>query len=155
MFNIALNELSNKKKQLVTFFSIFLIIYIVIDNLTMTYSNMITTYGTYLVVINLLLNIVMAIITSVTQTLSLINLKLKGNDTKSSNVTFIGFIFSIMTYGCTSCVISFLSIFGITYSISALALNGLPYKLLTLLILIGGLIFTRFEINRPCKVKTV
>lgn len=154
MFQIALEKLTTKKKQLAIFFVIFFIIYTIIDSLNMSYTTMIQTYSLSLVIINILLNIVMAIITSVTQTLSLINLDLKGNETRSSGVSFIGFIFSIMTYGCTACVISFLSIFGITYSIATLAFGGLPYKLLTLLILLAGLLFTRFEINRPCKTKS-
>lgn len=154
MFELALQQLKTKQKHILFFFGFFMIINSVVDYLNVPYSQMINQYGLYLVVINILLNIVMSSITAVMLTLSIINVNLKGNETKSSNFGFLSVLFSIMTYGCTSCVISFLAIFGISYSVALLPLAGLPYKLLTLGILITGLLFTRYEINKPCKIKT-
>ena len=150
MFEIALEQLKTKHKQLIFFFAFFFIINSVVDYLNIPYSNMIAEYGLYLVIINISLNIIMSTLTAIMLTLSIINVSLKGSETKSSNLGFISVLFSIMTYGCTSCVISFLAVFGISYSVVLLPLAGLPYKLLTLLIIIGGLYFTKYEINKSC-----
>ncbi len=48
-------------------------------------------------------------------------------------------IFGIFTYGCTPpCVISFLAVFGISFSVIALPFAGLPYKLISLALLFLG-----------------
>lgn len=153
MFELAIKELENKKKSLIFFFLFFMFINTLIDYLNLPYNQMYEKYGILLVSINIILNIIMSLLTSLMLTLSVINIKLKGSETKSSNLGFLSVLFSIMTYGCTSCVISFFAIFGISYSVALLPLAGLPYKFLSLTIIILGLLFTRYEINKPCKVK--
>lgn len=153
MFNEALKQIPNHKKQFVLFLISFLAINFTMDYLNLPYTQMFQKYGLSLVVINIILNIIMSFITATTLTVSVINIKIQGKDTKSSSLSFFSVLFAVMTYGCTSCVISFLAIFGISYSVALLPLAGLPYKLLTLVILLAALAFSRYEMNKPCKIK--
>lgn len=153
MFEYAIDQLKYYKKHFLGFLLSFLFINFVVDYLNLPYTQMYQTYGLLLVTINIGLNIVMSLIAALTLTLSVINIKIKGKDTKASSVSFISVLFSVMTYGCTSCVISFLAIFNITYSVAVLPFAGLPYKFITVIILLLGLIYTKYEINQPCKVK--
>ena len=123
------------------------------DYLNLPYPKMYQQYGMGLVIVNITLNVIMSLITALTLTVSVINIKIQGKDTKSSSLSFFSVLFAVMTYGCTSCVISFLAIFGISYSVALLPFAGLPYKFLTLFILIVALAFTRYEMNKPCKIK--
>lgn len=152
MFNLALSQLKDYKKQYFLFFISFIGINFTVDYLNMPYSIMIVEYGILLVVLNITLNIIMSLLTALTLTLSVINLKINQKDTKSSNLSFLSVIFSIMTYGCTSCVINFLAVFGISYSVALLPYAGLPYKLVALVIIIGSLFFSRYEMNKPCTI---
>lgn len=153
MFNLGLKKLKDKKKSLFVFFLFFLTINTVVDYLNMSYSEMAKTYSYVLVIANISLNIIMSILVSIMLTLSIINVELKGSETKSQNLGFLSVLFGIMTYGCTSCVIGFFATIGISYSVVALPFAGFPYKLLSLLIIILGLLFTKYEMNKPCKVK--
>ncbi len=153
MFNLGLQRLSSKRNSLILFFLAFLAINTVIDYLNMTYAEMAAMYGVVLVIANITLNTVMSAMISLMLTLSLINVELKGSETKSQNFGFISVLFGIMTYGCTSCVIGFFAAIGISYSVVALPLAGLPYKFLSLILVLAGLMFTRYEMNKPCTIK--
>lgn len=153
MFQLGLKELKNKKIHLIGIFFFVLTMYTIIDSLNMSYNQMAQDFGYGLVFANVFLNFIMSVLTSVMLTLSIINMELKGKETKSSNFGFLSFLFGIMTYGCTSCVITFLANIGITYSVIALPLAGLPYKFMSLAIIILGLFFTRYEMNKPCSIK--
>lgn len=153
MFDLALSQLKDYKKQYLLFFISFIAINFTVDYLNMPYNQMIIEYNLFLVIINITLNILMSLITALTLTLSVINLKINQKDTRSSNLSFFSVIFSIMTYGCTACVINFLAVFGISYSIALLPYAGLPYKLIALFIIIISLFFTKYEMNKPCVVK--
>lgn len=153
MFNLGLQRLSSKRSSLILFFVAFLGINTVIDYLNMTYVEMAAMYGVLLVIANIAINTIMSALISLMLTLSLINVELKGSETKSQNLGFISVLFGIMTYGCTSCVIGFFAAIGISYSVVALPLAGLPYKFLSLILVIAGLMFTRYEMNKPCTIK--
>ena len=153
MFELGLERLQTKKIQLTLFFIVFIGINTVIDYLNLPYPEMAANYGTILVGANILLNIIMSLLTAVMLTLSIISFELKGSETKSQNLGFISVLFGIMTYGCTSCVIGFFAAVGISYSVIALPLAGLPYKFISLALIIAGLLFTRYEMNKPCAIK--
>jgi hypothetical protein len=79
-----------------------------------------------------------------------------GRESQGSNMTFISVIFGILTYGCTTCVISFFSAIGIAFSVAVLPLAGLPYKLISLGLLILGLLWVLWSIQRTtCKVPSL
>jgi hypothetical protein len=150
-------ELQKSKKytiQGLLFLTFFLIIYFVVDSLNMSYQEMTLTYGTYLVVINIVLNIVMSILSALLMNLSTAMAELKGKEGKATNFGFFSVLFGILTYGCTSCVIAFFAAVGITFSVIVLPLAGLPYKLISLLLIAIGLFWISKELkNGSCKIK--
>ncbi|MBU1143889.1 MAG: hypothetical protein KKH92_09660 [Firmicutes bacterium] len=151
-------QLQKTKKYIIQgalFFSFFIIIYSLLDSLNMSYSNMILEYGVYLVVINIILNIIMSFLSALLMNMSTAMVELKGKEGKGSTFGFFSVLFGVFTYGCTSCVIAFLASIGIAFSVIALPLAGLPYKLLSLVLIMIGLIWITKEIQHgKCKVKT-
>ena len=83
---VLLFSLKEKKYliQMIIYLSIILLIYFLLDYLNISYREMKNTYGLYLVIINISLNIIMAFLTSLLMLSS--EIMLKG--TKSSMVTF-------------------------------------------------------------------
>lgn len=156
MFIEALKLIKTKKLiiQGVLFFITFLVIYFVVDRLNMTYPVMIETYGLYLVITNVILNIVMSFLSALLMSFSTAMVELKGKEGKASNFGFLSVLFGILTYGCTSCVIAFFASIGIAFSVIALPLAGLPYKFISLALILIGLFWIRKEIDKPCKIKS-
>ncbi|NLA78731.1 MAG: hypothetical protein GX845_04190, partial [Erysipelothrix sp.] len=124
MFEQALTLLKTKKYMMwaIFFFLFFIFIYFLLDSFNMPYRQMQSEYGLYLVGINVGLNIVMALLTSFMLSLSTINVALKGSETKGSNFGFLSVLFGVLTYGCTTCVITFFASIGIAFSVIALPL---------------------------------
>jgi hypothetical protein len=155
MFEEALKLVKTKKYILwmIAFFAFFIAIYTLLDDFNMSYAQMQSDYGTYLVILNISLNILMAGLTAILLSLSTANVTLKGKDTKGSNLGFLSILFGVLTYGCTSCVIAFFASIGIAFSVIALPLAGLPYKLISLVLILIGLWWTKREINTGvCKI---
>ena len=134
-----------KTDQLKTlgFFSVFIIMYTLLDSFNISYKEMSQTYGFYLVVLNIATNIVMALISAHMLVLSTNQFK----ELKSANMSFLSIVFGIFTYGCTTCVITFLASIGISFSVMVLPLAGFPYKMISLAIIIIGYFWTKREIN--------
>ncbi len=155
MFIDALKMIKQRKYiiQFAIFASLFMIIYIVIDYLNLPYREMTISYGLYLVIINIILNVVMASLSGLLMHLSTAMVAIRGKDGKGTTFGFISVIFGILTYGCTSCVIAFFASIGIAFSVIALPLAGLPYKLISLLLISIGLMWIRHELNHgSCNV---
>jgi len=135
-------------------FLLFILIYTLIDRNNISYSDMEQTYGTYLVYTNISLNIIMAILSSYMLMLSTANAQLKGKESIGSNLSFVSVFFGILTYGCTPCVIAFFGTLGIAFSVTVLPLAGLPYKFISLFLIVLGIIWTYYEIKHgKCKVQ--
>lgn len=143
---IHLKELN--KKTWIGFFIAFSILYFVIDDLNLSYSEMADQYGLWLVIVNILLNLIMAGLASFMITLSDYALREKGIKTKGENMGFLSVVFGVLTYGCTPCVIGFLAVFGISFSVLALPFAGLPYKLISLALIILGIWILNRELKR-------
>jgi hypothetical protein len=140
--------------QGVIVFSVFLIMYFVLDSLNIGYSEIINTYGIYLAVINILLNIVMAFTSAFMWNISTALVKLTGKEGKGSFFSGIAYIFGMLTYGCTPCVIALFSTIGLTFTVAVLPLAGLPYKFIALGLLLLGFLWLRYEANHvKCKIK--
>jgi hypothetical protein len=155
MISEALNLLKTKKMMLqgFAFFAFFMVIYTMIDGFNLSYPAMQEQYGSYLVAINILLNFTMALLSATLLNLSTAMAALKGKESKGSNLSFVSVLFGILTYGCTPCVIAFFASVGIAFSVIALPLAGLPYKLISLLLIIIGILWTIREIKfGQCKV---
>lgn len=156
MITIALQRLKTRKniQQGLLFFAVFLLIYTMVDGLNMSYAEMGETYGSSLVFINILLNLVMAGLSAFLMNLSTIMATLKGKEAVGSNLGFLSVLFGILTYGCTPCVIAFFANLGIAFSVIALPLAGLPYKFISLLLILVGIAVTLWEIEKgKCKVR--
>lgn len=144
----------NKVLELILWAIAFFVIYTVVDYLNMTYLEMTSTFGWYLVVVNIFINILMAFIGSLMFIMTSINFKLTSKNIKLSNASFIAVLFGILTYGCTTCVIAFFAAIGINLIVISLPLAGLPYKLVALLFLLITFVIVINSLNRNmCKLK--
>jgi hypothetical protein len=130
--------------------------YTLIDSFNMSYQDMALQYGDYLPIMNIMLNMIMALFSMAMMGLTSAQFDFSGRESQGSNMTFISVIFGILTYGCTPCVISFFSAIGIAFSVAVLPLAGLPYKLISLVLVILGLLWVMWSIQRTtCKVPSV
>lgn len=156
MFTLALERLKTRSSILqgLGFMAIFILIYTIIDHNNLSYGEMASIYGSYLVYTNVILNALMAILSALLLLLSTANAELKGKESLGSNLSFVSVLFGILTYGCTPCVIAFFASLGIAFSVMALPLAGLPYKFISIGLLVVGLIWTYYELQYgKCKVK--
>ncbi|MDP3130868.1 MAG: hypothetical protein Q8N15_06040 [Bacillota bacterium] len=138
----------------VVYFILFSVIYYLLDLLNGGYAAMAETYGSALVVVNLAMNVVMAAGTAFMMTLSTAYVKFSGKEGKGTFLGSAAVFFGILTYGCTSCVISFFAAIGIAFSVAVLPLAGLPYKFISLALVALGLVWLMLEIKRGrCKIR--
>lgn len=151
-------KMQKQKKYIiqgVLFFSFFLVLYFLLDELNGGYLSMKQEYGLFLVLINIFLNIVMSFISATMMNLSTALVKFTGKEGKGTFLSSIAVLFGMVTYGCTPCVIALFATIGITLSVAVLPFAGLPYKLLSLLLIIAGLLWLVHEIkNVKCKIPT-
>lgn len=155
MFKEALKLQKTTKyiTQGIIFFSLFMVIYIVVDGLNMSYDEMAIEYSPLLVGVNITINVILSLGSAMLMNLSTAMVVLKGKEGKASTFGSISVLFGILTYGCTSCVIAFFASIGIAFSVIALPLAGLPYKLISLALVVIGLIWMVREIEYgECKV---
>ena len=147
---ILLNSLKERKYkiQVSLFFFIILAIYFTLDYLNMSYREMILNYGITLVITNIFLNIIMSFLSSLLIVSS--ELLIKGN--RAGNLGLFSIIFGMFTYGCTTCMIALLANFGIMFSVFALPFAGLPYKLISLVLIVLGIYITNRQMRKGCKV---
>ncbi len=156
MFDLALDMLKEKKYivQAIVLTFVFLIMYTLIDSFNLSYQEMSQHYGFWLVLVNISLNIIMSTMSALLLNLNAIMVRLKGNEIKASNMSFVSILFGVLTYGCTPCVIGFFANLGISFSVAVLPFAGLPYKFISALLLLFGLWWTKREIEKGvCKVK--
>lgn len=155
MYNKAL-QMQKQKKYIISFFvytAIFSAIYFTLDYLSGGYKPLIKDYGFYLVIINVVLNIFMSFISALMFNLSTAQVSLTKKGEAAGYLSFISVILGFFTYGCTSCMITFLGVIGISFGVYMLPLHNLPYKLLGLLILIASIFLQRYLINNAkCKI---
>ncbi len=139
----------------IIFFIVFGVIYYLLDYLNGGYEKMTENYGIFLVIINIVINVIMATLSALMMNFSTAFLSLSGKEGKGTFFGNIAVFFGMLTYGCTSCVVSFFAAIGITLSVAVLPLAGLPYKLISLAILILGFFWLIWEIKKgKCKVKS-
>lgn len=160
MLSLAFKKLFKKKLflQNIIIFALMMLIYSMLDFLGYRdgVQNGITS-STGVVIINVIINIFLAGLTTLTIGLSTANAQIMGKEVKGSGFfPTLAVILGFITFGCTSCVITFFASIGITFlaSASALAGNGIWFKFGALGLLIIGLIFVMLMIkNATCKVK--
>lgn len=155
MFQEALKLQKTTKyiTQGIIFFSLFMVIYTVVDGLNMSYDEMAIEYSPLLVGVNITINVILSLGSAMLMNLSTAMVVLKGKEGKASTFGSISVLFGILTYGCTSCVIAFFASIGIAFSVIALPLAGLPYKLISIVLVVIGLVWMYREIEHgECKV---
>lgn len=156
MLTLVMNQLKTKKYvlQMLFMFGILLMVYFILDYLNTPYAQMHVTYGIYLVIVNITLNIVMAFLSSLMMAMSMAMVETRQGKGMGSNLGFFSILFGILTYGCTSCVITFFASLGIAFSVAVLPLAGLGYKFISLGLIFIGLIWIIWEIKKGyCKIK--
>ena len=155
MFQQALQLQKTPKYMIQGFilFVLFMVIYTVVDGLNMSYEAMAIEYSELLVGVNISINVLMSLGSTALMNLSTAMVVLKGKEGKASTFGSISVLFGILTYGCTSCVIAFFASIGIAFSVAVLPFAGLPYKLISVLLIVIGLIWMYREIEHGvCKV---
>ncbi len=155
MFGTILKMQKEKRYiiQGIIVFVLFGTLYFTLDHLNLSYRDMVKDYGVYLVIINILMNIVMTSLSAFMWNVSTAMMKLTGREGKGTFLSGLAYIFGILTYGCTPCVIAFFATIGITFSVAVLPLAGLPYKFVSLFLLLLGLLWLIYESNHvKCKV---
>ena len=155
MFQQALQLQKTPKYMIQGFilFVLFMVIYTVVDGLNMSYEAMAIEYSELLVGVNISINVLMSLGSAALMNLSTAMVVLKGKEGKASTFGSISVLFGILTYGCTSCVIAFFASIGIAFSVAVLPFAGLPYKLISVLLILIGLIWMYREIEHGvCKV---
>lgn len=155
MLDLVLQKQKEKKYiwMNLAIFAVFMTVYTLIDSFNLSYQAMVEQYGPYLPIINIILNVVMAGLSTVMITFTTAQFDFTGKESKASNLSFVSVLFGILTYGCTPCVIGFFAAIGITFSVAALPLAGLPYKLISLTLLVAGLLWIIFRIRKAqCKL---
>ncbi len=156
MLKAVLLTLKQKNNLLagVVYFVLFSVIYYLLDLLNGGYGAMAETYGVALVAVNVAINVVMAFGTAFLMMLSTAYVKFSGKEGKGTFLGSAAVFFGMLTYGCTSCVISFFAAIGIAFSVAVLPLAGLPYKLVSLALVGLGLLWLMLEIKRGrCKIR--
>lgn len=137
-------------------FVFFLALYIFLDFEGNTnYSIMISNYGIGITLVHIFINVIIGVLSSIMVGFSIINYRLTKIEPKGSNaVPFLTFIFGILTFGCTSCVVAFLSAIGIAFTPIVFPNGNLLWKLVALLFVVIGFIFVMYSIhNTKCKIK--
>ena len=119
------------------------------------YQLMTANFGIGVTITHIVINILIAILSSIMVAFSIINYKLTKIEPKGSNaIPFLTFIFGILTFGCTSCVVAFLAAVGIAFSPLVLPNGNLLWKLGALLFVIVGFVWIMYSIqNTKCNIK--
>ena len=121
------------------------------------YTIMTEDFGIGIVSAHIIINVLIAILSSVMVVFSIINFKLTKIEPKGSNaIPFFTFIFGLLTFGCTGCVVAFFSAVGIAFSPIVLPSGNLIWKLAALLFVIIGFVWIMYSIEHTkCKIKNV
>lgn len=131
---------------------LYLLIFFTIDYLNMPYPQMAREEGLLVVLLQIALNLLMAFLAYRIYKLHENIIRYIGKEAKGGNTPIYSALFGLLTYGCTPCVISFFAMIGINFSIVALPWAGLPYKLVSLGILLIGYWFTLNQHKKTCKI---
>ncbi len=152
--------LEAKSRQYITLFLflflLFLGLYVFLDFEGNTnYQLMIDQYGVGITSVHILINVIIAILTSIMVGFSIINFKLTNTEPIGSNaIPFLTFIFGILTFGCTSCVVAFFAAIGIAFSPIVLPNGNLLWKLAALGIVVLGFLWILYSLEHStCKIK--
>lgn len=141
---------------LIALFGFFLGLYIFLDfEGNGNYTNLIANFGLDIFAVHLLINIIIAVLSSIIVTFSIISNNLTKQEPKGSNaIPFFGFIFGLLTFGCTGCVVAFFTSVGIAFTPIILPNANLLWKVIALVLVIAGFIYIMYSLNTmKCNIK--
>lgn len=149
--------MNKTKKYLImniVFFFVFGGIYYVLDiNANGSYAEFMELFGLGTVVMHIVMNLLLAIASSIVFTWSYISMQVHKRDSKWTNIPVLGVFIGFLTFGCTPCVVALLSIFGITFVPMVLPNANILWKLLVLLLIVFSGWMTIVYANKGCKVE--
>lgn len=149
-------KLKNNVFMMIGLFVLFLSLYIFLDFEGNTnYAVMTSNYGIFVTIVHIFINILIAVLSSIMVGFSIINYRLTKIEPKGSNaIPFFTFLFGLLTFGCTSCVVAFLSAIGIAFTPLVLPNGNLLWKAAALGFVVLGFVFVLYSIqNSKCKIK--
>ncbi len=120
-----------------------------------SYSNMVAELGPSLTSVHIILNAVMALLTSFMVSMTQIKLRLtKSEPLGSTGIPTFSFVFGLLTFGCTPCVVSFLAAVGIAFTPIVFPNGNLLWKMMLVVLITIGVIYILWRIEKStCKVK--
>ncbi|MCF7925115.1 MAG: hypothetical protein K9L26_01085 [Candidatus Izimaplasma sp.] len=137
-------------------FVFFLGLYVFLDfEGNISYQVMINEFGLFVTVAHFVLNIIIAIASAIMVSYSIIGFSFTKKEVSgSSAVPFLSFIFGLLTFGCTPCVVAFLSAVGIAFTPVILPNGNLPFKLMATAFVLIGMFWVLYTIKHTtCKIK--
>lgn len=137
-------------------FVFFLGLYIFLDfEGNLSYSNMIDNFGLGVTLLHIVMNIVIAVLSAIMVGYSIINYSFTKKDVTGSNaIPLLSFIFGILTFGCTSCVVAFLASVGIAFTPVILPNGNLLFKFIAMVFVGLGFLFIMYRLhNTTCEIK--
>ncbi len=158
MINVII-EKSKETKNILMYIGLFLFflgLYIFLDFEGNTnYVVMTENFGLLIVSIHIFINIIIAVLSSIMVGFSIINHRITSVEPKGSNaIPFLTFIFGLLTFGCTGCVVAFFTAVGIAFTPIILPAGNLLWKIIALLLVIVGFIWIMYSIKKmKCKIK--
>lgn len=140
----------------ITLFFFFFALYVFLDFEGNTnYAVMTANFGLGITLIHIVMNLIIATLSSIMVGFSIINYRLTKQEPVGSNaIPFLSFILGILTFGCTSCVVAFLSAVGIAFTPIILPNGNLLWKLIAVLFVGLGFLWIMYSIQHTkCKIK--
>jgi hypothetical protein len=141
---------------MVGLFIVFLGLYVFLDFEGNTnYTLMTQEFGATIVTIHIAINIAIAILTARMVLFSIINYNVNKSEPVGSNaIPFFTWIFGLLTFGCTGCVVAFFTAVGIGFTPIILPAGNMLWKVIALIFVIAGYIWIMYSINNSkCKIK--
>lgn len=158
MLQLVLSE-QKKRKNIFIWLTIFLFVaflYMFFDYLAYrSYRVMLEDLGGLVFSIHIILNLSMALLTSLMLSLTQIKLNLTKVEPKGSNaIPVVSFIFALLTFGCTPCVIAFFAAVGIAFTPIVFPMGNLLWKVILLLFIMASMVYILYSIDKgTCKAK--
>jgi len=153
---LLLMQHKTKKGLLINlgFFAAFLLIYVLLDiNGNEGYGNLLALEGMTTLVLHIIMTVLLAISSSIVITWSYLSVQLFKKDVIATNIPFLGVAIGFITFGCTPCVVAFLSIFGITFVPLLLPMANLLFKVLVFLLIVASGVITLYYVQKGCNIE--
>lgn len=158
MLRLVFQEAKSRNNILlfIALFILFFGLYVFLDFEGNTnYQVMTSNFGLGIVIVHVFINVIIGFLSATMVTFSIINYRLTKVEAIGSNaIPFVTFLFGILTFGCTSCVVAFLSAIGIAFTPLVLPSGNLIWKIVALLFVLAGFLWIMYSIEHTkCKLK--